>query len=325
MTITIDAAAELLNYHAHTFSPVLRTQLLEGLELENTILSPAMSDGEYYTCERATSGEILQPYQGAYTAKGSVAHAENKIRVRPIKSDTDWTEVDLAVWYGKFLASRFEAGKTPENWTFPMFIMERVIVPKMYSEMNNNAWNGIYAAPTPGTAGASIDSIDGFKKVIADHVTAGTTNVLASGTFTASTIRENVESFIDLLPEHVSGKGGRLLMSNANRRKYVRDYRDEFYANNTGIHANNNSMRKIFVDDCDVEIVGIRAMGASNRFVFIPNEVDTNMVYVSRNGYSLLPQFIFKCPDPRTLKMSSTIYRGYGFEDPMNVWVNNQV
>ena len=325
MTITIDAAAELLNYHNHTFKNEIRTQILEGLELENNILSPAMSEGDTYTCERATAGEILQPYQGAYTAKGSITHTESNIRVRAIKSDFDFTELDLEKWWTRYLASRFEAGKDPLTWTFPRFIVERVIVPKMYSEMNNNAWNGIYAAPTPGTPGASIDSIDGFKKVIADKVTAGTINVLASGSFTASTIRENVEAFIDLLPDHITEKGGKILMSSANRRKYTRDYRDEFGAKAREVALTNNSKESVFVDSCDIELVGVRSMGSSSRFVFVPNEEMSNMVYVSRMGYAMLPEFIFKSSNPRTLHMSSTIYRGYGFEDSLNIWVNNQV
>lgn len=324
MTITIDAAAELLNYHHHTLKAEIKTEILEGLELES-LISGAQSEGDTYTCERITAGEILQPYQSGYTAKGSISDSESLIRVRPFKTDFDFSEADLEKYFIRWRAQWFEAGKDPMEWSFPKYITDKVIVPKILSEMNYNAWNGVYAAPTPPTPGASVDSVDGFKKVIADKVTAGTINVLASGAFTASTIRENVESFCDLLPDHVRGKGGRMLMSFSNRLKYARDYRDEFYANNSGIMPNNNQDRPIYVDGLNVELMGVRAMGASNRFIFIPNSELDNMIYVSRMGYPTLPEFIFKSSNPRVLHMSSTIYRGYGFEDPKNIWVNNQV
>lgn len=324
MTITIDSAAEFLNLHSHTFAPQIRTQLLEGLEVEN-MLSPALSDGEYYAAERAVAGEILQPYQGGYTPKGSITHSENTIRVRPIKVDMDWTETDLKKWWDSYRASRFEAGIDPLTWTFPKYIMERVLIPKMYSDMNNVAWNGVYAAPTTGTPGAAVDSVNGFKKVIADLVTDSKINVVASGTFTATEIRENLELFMDSIPEHIVSRGGKILLSAGNRRKYVRDYRGEFYQNNTGIHANNNAPRSVMLDDYDVELVGIRSMGASNRFIFVPNEAEPNMRFVSRNGYAMYPEFIFKSSNPRILHMSATIYRGYGFEDPANIYVSNQV
>lgn len=323
MTITIAAAAAFLNDQSRQFAPEIRTAIQDGLEFEK-MLPSAMSDGEFYVAEKAVSGEVLQPYQGGYTPKGSVTHSENTIRVRPIKADVDWKETDLVKWWNGYLGSRFEAGKDPATWTFPRYIYERVLIPKINQELNTLAWAGEYAAPTAGTPGAYIGAVDGFKKTIADAITASAIGVVATGVYTATDIREKLEAFLDAIPEAVTNLGGKILMSTANKRKYFRDYRGEFYNNTASPFANNNGPQKVLVDDYNIEIVGVNAMAGSNRWVFVPNEAVPNMKFIGRTGYALYPEIIFD-KSPRVLHMYCTFYRGYGFEDPGNIYVNDQV
>ncbi len=322
-SITIAGAANFLNDQSRQFASEIRTQILDGLEFER-MLPSALSDGEFYVAEKAVAGELLQPYQGGYTPKGTVTHSENTIRVRPVKMDTDWTETDLVKWWNGFLGSRFEAGKDPQTWTFPRYIYERVLIPKINQELNNLAWNGIYAAPTAGTPGASVASTDGFKKQIADLITATSMTAIVTGTFTATDIREKVEAFLDAIPEAVTNLGGKILMSTANKRLYFRDYRAEFYHNTSGPAAQGGGPQRVLVDDYNVEIVGVNAMAGSNRWIFVPNEATANMKFLGRQGYPLYPEIIFD-KSPRVLHMYATFYRGYGFEDPANIYVNNQV
>lgn len=321
MTITIDGAAANLNDHSRQFAPELFTKLREGLEFE-TLLTGRQSDGEYYVCESAAAGELLQPYQGAFTPKGSIAHDESTIRVRPIKMDTQFSETDLVTWWTKWQSSRFEAGRDPQTWTFPRYILERELLPKMSEELNSIAWLGEYAAPTPGTAGASLASADGFKKVIADLATASKIQVLASGAVTAATTREKVEAFIDLIPVLQRNKGGVILMSQKHFANYSRDYRNEFQHTPT-MYSQNGVKDMVQVDGYNIFIKPVRTMESSDRWVFLPNNRD-NMVWVSRQGYPTYPQIIFDSA-PRVLQMYCTIYRGFGFEYPQEVWVSDQV
>jgi hypothetical protein len=69
--------------------------------------------------------------------------------------------------------------------------------------------------------------------------------------------------------------------------------------------------------------MSVATMSGSNRWIFLPNNRQ-NMVWVSRQGSPLYPQMIFKS-QARVLQMYATIYRGFGFEYPKEVYVSNQV
>lgn len=323
MTITIDALAEHLNDHSRMFANDIQTKTRVGIELES-ILKPRLSTGEYYVVENAEASEVLQGYQGTFTPKGSIAHDENTIRVRPIKMDLNFTEVDLEKWWNSWMVDRFDGHKDPTEWTFPKYITEKEIMPKFKDDLNRVAWLGEYAAPTPGTANDAVDAVDGYKKIIADSITSldiPAANVYASGAITTANVRDKIEEFLDSIPEAITSKGGRILMSPKMRRWYFRDYRAEFTQQNTlGL---DNAITKIMVDSYNVELVPVATMAGSDRWIFLPNNRD-NMVWVSRTGAPVYPNMIFKS-QARVLQMYATIYRGFGFEYPQEIYVNNQV
>lgn len=322
--ISIAAAAAHLNDHSRMFAADIRTKTRLGLEME-TLLPMRSSEGEYYVCESASTSELMQPYQGAFTPKGTITHDEATIRVRPIKLDIQFTETDLKKWWDTWKNSRFEAGKDPQSWTFPRYIYEKELLPKVQSELNAMAWSGVYAAPTPGTPGASIDSVDGFKKVIADQITAlkiPAANVIATGAITAANARDKLEEFLDAIPEEITKMGGQILMAPAVRRLYFRDYRSEF-TTVPGTYGLNEGPKEIMVDDYNVTLVSVASMAGSQRLIFLPKNSE-NMVWVTREGYPTYPELIFDSA-PRVLNMYATIYRGFGFEYPEEIYVNNQV
>ncbi len=325
MTITIDSLAEHLNDHSRMFSQDIQTKTRLGLELEK-ILPQRSSTGEYYVVENAEVDEVLQPYQGTFTPKGTVTHAEQTIRVRPVKMDLQFTGVQLEKWWNSWMVSRFDPENDPMNWTFPRYILEREILPKFNDDLNRVAWLGEYAAPTPGTAGDAVDAVDGFKKVIADKITSldiPAANVITTTALSASNARDKIELFLDSIPECITAKGGRILMSPTLRRYYFRDYRGEFTSQAASPFPNNNGTRDIMVDDYNVRLVSVATMAGSGRIVYLPNGRE-NMVWVSRAGAPVYPQIIFKTKS-RVLEMYATIYRGFGFEYPQEIFVNEQV
>ena len=324
MTITIDALAEHLNDHSRMYSKDIMTKTRLGLEMEN-LLSQRQSTGEYYVIENAEATEVLQPYQGKFTPKGTITHAEQTIRVRPIKMDLQFTEVDLEKWWYSWQVDRFDVEKDPMQWTFPRYIVEKEIMPKFQEDLNNVSVNGQFVAPTPGTAGDAVDSVDGFHKIIADHITdlkIPAANVITTTALSASNARDKIELFLDSIPEVITKKGGRILMSPTIRRHYFRDYRAEF-TQQVGPYPMGGGPKKVEVDDYNVELVAVQSLAGSGRIIFLPNGRD-NMVWVSRAGAPVYPQMIFKTQS-RVLEMYATIYRGYGFEYPQEVYVNEQV
>jgi hypothetical protein len=325
MTITIDQAASFLNTASRQFAPEIAVKTRLGLEMESKLMQRT-STGEYYVTENMESSEILQPYQGQFTPKGTLTHSENAIRVRPIKIDLTFSEAQLEKWYYAWQNSYFEGGKDPRNYSYAQYVLEREITPKLQDDLNSVAWLGSYAAPTPGTAGDSVDSVDGFKKVIADAITAGkipAANVYNSGTLSVSNMRDQVEGFLDSIPEALTSKGGKILCSPQLVRWYVRDYRGEYSSIPSLYNPEAGALRPVLVDAYNVELVPIATMAGSQRMVFLANGRD-NMIWVDRAGYATYPNFIFDTA-PRVLQCYATIYRGYGFEFPSEIYVNNQV
>jgi hypothetical protein len=320
METSIAALADFLNTHSRMFATDIQTQSRLGLELE-PMLPTRLSDGEYYVVENATATEVMQPYQGGFTPKGSVAHDEQAIRVRPIKLDLEFTEVDLAKWFNSWKVSRMEAGRDPMAWTFPRYIYEKEILPKFNDDLNRASWLGEYSAPAPGVAGDALDSVDGFKKVIASEITAGKIVPFVSGAITSSNIRQKVEDFLASIPDHITAKGGKILMSPTLRRWYVYDYRGEFTQLGT-ITNPETGKRTVFADDYNIELQSVATMSGSQRMIFLPNGRE-NMVMVARQGYAVYPELTFDTA-PRVLQMYGTIYRGYGFEYPQEVYCNDQ-
>jgi hypothetical protein len=320
MTITIDALADHLNDHSRMFANEIATKTRVGLELE-PILTQRVSTGEYYVIENAEATEVLQPYQGTFTPKGTLTHSEETIRVRPIKMDLQFTEGQLEKWWNTWQVSRFDVEKDPMEWSFPKYIVEKEIMPKFQDDLNRVAWLGEYAAPTPGTAGDAVDAVDGYKKIIADLITAGKINDYATGTITTSNIRDKVEEFLAQIPDEITIKGGKILMSPKHRRWYIYDYRGEFSAI-PQIQNPNQGPRPVFADDYNIELKSVATMSGSDRWVFVPNGRE-NMVWVSRQGAPTYPQMIFKT-QARVLQLYATIYRGYGFEYPTEIYTNDQ-
>jgi len=89
-----------------------------------------------------------------------------------------------------------------------------------------------------------------------------------------------------------------------------------------GPYPQEGGMKKVEVDDYNVFLESVASMTGSDRWIFLPNGRD-NMVWVSRVGAPVYPNMIFKT-NSRVLEMYATIYRGYGFEYPQEVWLNNQ-
>ncbi len=317
-TITLDAAATLLNQHTAVFANEIKSTFRQGLEFESFL--PVVSGDEYYAAGNATPGDVLQPYQAAFTPNSTVDHAETALRIRPIKLDLEFTEADLEKFYASYYQQWFEAGKDPNVWTYPRYIYEMILMPKILEELNDIAWNGVYAAPTPGTPGAYIDSCDGYKTLIASLASANKIGEAASGSFTASDIVDKLEAWLDLIPSTHTSRGGTILMSKTNMRKYLRDYRSSYYQ--TQMLAPDNGVPEISIDGYNAKLKGLAAMEGSNRWIFLPNN-DRNMIVVTRQGYPMYPQLVFDT-EPRKLQMYATIYRAFGFEYAPNVYINDQ-
>jgi len=199
MTINLDANADTLNRYAVAYNPTIQQKMRQGLEFEN-ILSPRACDNTYSSPNVAVS-EVVQSYQWQFTPKGNPTFNAVENKLQKIKIDIQLTADDLEKFWNSWKVEWHEIGKNPLEWTFARYIYEMVMLPKAIEEMNSNSYNGVYAAPTAGTAGASNTSVDGFAKKIADAVTATDLVPIATGAFVANTMVNQIETWCDAIPQ----------------------------------------------------------------------------------------------------------------------------
>lgn len=318
-SITIAAGAADLNQYAVLYKDGLRDKMRQGLELEGYL--PYVSCDYAYSVPNATPANVLQPFQAAFTPVNTEAIDSIENRLQNIKVDLVFDALQLEKFFNKWKTSWFQLGKSPIDWSFPRYVIETIIWPKMIEELNYLSYNGVYAAPTPGTAGAYTTSADGFKKKIEAAIAAATLVAVASGTFTASDIRAKLEAWVDAMPIPYRNTAGVVFMSNTNALKYYRNFRGEFgwAAGNV-----NNENKELKIDGlAGKRIMPLASMEGSNRWIFVPDGVQS-MIVGTRNGQPIFPELRFQEFD-RTLKCFGEFSRFFGFEHYNDVIVNDQV
>jgi len=319
MAITIAATADSLNQHHVVYKNEIVQALRQGLEFESRF--NAVPCEYMYSPPNISVTDLVQPYQHAFTPNNNETFDAVESILQPIKIDIQYTAEELEKFYDKWAVNWFELGdgKNPLEWTFPRYMWNEVILPKVIEEMNSNSWSGVYAAPTPGTAGNSVDSVDGYAKKIADAITAGDLTPVNTGAFVATTMVDQIEAWCDALPVPYRDAAGDIYMSKTNAKLYWRDYRANF---GTGAGVGNNQNPDLRVDMTNKRVVGIAAMEGSDRIFFSP-EVTRNHIYGVKRGQSLLPMIRWE-PFERTLKGMAEFYRFYSFEYWGHLFVNDQ-
>ena len=254
--------------------------------------------------------EMTQPYQSGWTPKGEATFTPEIIKTRPIKVDFPFTPKALeATWIGYLKTN----GSSPEEYPFVAFIYEK-IVEKVAREVSNTCINGVYVAPTAGTAGAAIASFNGLLKVVADGITAAKITPTTTGAITATNVVEKIELMVDSLPNENRDQELVMLMSPSIKRWYFRKLRLDFGANV------DYTAGKEMVDFTNVRIVSPRYMNGSQRLIITRPE---NLIMVE-DGVSEEENILVQA-NRRQLEVMMDFKRGVGFGIMKNyVWTNDQ-
>jgi len=313
--ITIDAAAATLKRYPVAYAKQWASVMRQSMEWENPAIAKPRQALHTYTSPAANVGEVLQAYQCPWTPKGTVNFTGVDTQLFRIKWDFELTCDDIETFYASWMSEWVELDKDPVEWSLARYIYEQVVKPKITEEQNWNYYNAIYVAPTPGTAGASIASMTGLKKKIADYITGGDIVPVVTGAITSANVVDKVETFTSALPPVHQKTAGKILMSQTMANWYYRDYRAKFGTGN-GIIGNDNP--GLAVDNTNKVVVGMASMEGSQRIIFNPD-----MIWVKRIGEAYMPEPVI-VHDIRKLKMSIVYHRAIGTESFFNFYVNDQ-
>jgi hypothetical protein len=264
---------------------------------------------EYVLTEMEVA-EMMQPYQTAWTPKGTVSFKPEIIKARPVKVDFPFTPKALeASWIG-FLKTN---NSSPEEYPFVKYIYEKIIE-RVIRDLNSCIINGVYVAPTPGTPGAAATSFNGLRKVVVDAIAAGKITAFATGALSTANIVDKVEALCDSVDEQFKGQPLTLIMSNTWKTAYFRRKRADFGGNT------DYSAEKTLVDFTNVEIKTPTYMNGSNRLIISP---PSNILLVE-DGVNEEEKMIVQA-NRRELEVMMDFKRGVGFGIiEGQVWANDQ-
>lgn len=317
-SISVDALATGLNQYVVRFGQQLHSIMRQGLEFETML--PFRQTDSTYTGQEGSVNQVIQPWQKDFSPTNAETFDGIFSELRPIKSDLTFNVGELEKFFSKWNPGWFTPDPTQTQTGYAARVITDLILPKALEEINLASWAGEYVTPAvPGTAGAVLESVDGFRKGIADQITAGRLTPITTGAFTATVAQ--VRAFCDDIPEPYRYKSGKIFMSKTHAQAYADDYQTQ-YPTRTVVEDTPDRMYAR-VDHYNKTIVGVTAMEGSDRIICVFDNMDS-MIIGTRTGYPLLLNYRFEAED-RNLKAFAEIYRFYSFETCLHMFVNEQV
>ncbi|OLY92299.1 hypothetical protein SAMN05444008_11565 [Cnuella takakiae] len=220
-------------------------------------------DDTVYRGVLATLNRIVQPFQKAFTPIGTITFEPNQFPLFKIKVDMSETPDDLEATYLGFLASQPEADRA--QWLFIRWLIEVHVMAKIQQDLElNEYFKGVYAAPTPNTAGAAGTAMDGIRKVIRGYNTAGRLN-LKNGPQVLGAIPTDpvecvtyLEKFADGIPSVFRSKLDAIFVAPEVAIRYKRGKREKYNLN----YAQTNDLQSL-EDYPKIKVVGLESHAGS--------------------------------------------------------------
>jgi hypothetical protein len=250
-----------------------------------------------------TVGEILQPYQDAFTEKGSVTFKPVTIDLHPVKVDQKFNPSSLTYSWLGFLTNNNTDRTT---WPFTRWFIEVYLLKQLFQDIEKKAiFKGVHVNPTAGTAGAAQDVIDGIRKQINDAITASAITPIATGALSTdpATFCTQIETFVKGIPELFWETDMTINMSRVLALRFA-EGKDAKY--NTQ-YAKEDSLITV-KNFPNIKIKGRASMFGSDKIWATPIE---NVVFLTK-GFANANGFELEKVD-RTVKVWTDFHIGAGF------------
>jgi hypothetical protein len=259
-------------------------------------------------------GKILQPWQKAYTPKGSVTFKPVTINLKPVKIDMQLSPEDLKDMFYSWLGFLTSTNTDRTTWPFPRWIIEQYALNQQFEDMEMDLiYKGDETAATPGTAGDPADVHDGVKKIINDNIADMTQ--IATGAFALDPkdFVTQIEGFVKEVPKRYWNKPMVINMNPDNEVKFIEGMQQKYnvnYAQITDVIRVRNFS--------NFSIKGRMSMDGSDKIWATPKE---NAVFAVK-GFSNANGFEIEKVD-RTVKIWTDFHIGWGFLQKDLVFTND--
>lgn len=287
--------------------------LIHAASKTEELATPILTDDTRWRASQALMSRVLQPFQKAWTPLDPLSFLPVEIQLFKQKIDIDEFPHDLEASFHGFLTGK---DIDPKDWPFVRWYLEVHLLPKAKEDFElNEVYHGVYAAPTPGTAGAVSTSMDGIKKIINNHIVSGRITPITTGALATDPVAfcEQIEEFVDAIDPRYRKTPMQLAMNESNELLFHRGYKKKY-----GTTMDYRENTKGRVDLTAVSVVGLPSMDGSDKIWSTPKD---NFIMLGKKTANMDAVKIESVK--RTLNFYSDWWRGIGFIIPEKVFTNN--
>lgn len=297
----------------------------KGSQNERNLLAKLYKDAEFdslftYTPTtdtiirnvKVTSNPVLQAFQKQFTPAGGIGFLPQPIDLYQIKADDEIYPDELEKSYIGFLAGN---GLNRKDWPIVRYWVEELMLKQFIEDIDDNAYSAVLVAPTAGTAGAPSGSMNGFKKIIQNHVAASTgINVVNTGALDADNVDfvTQIEEFVEGgIAAHIRKKLPiTVAISDVNATKFKNGMREKYNMNYPQAELMSH------INYPNITVKGFTSMVGSSK-IFASTKA--NMVLAVKRPSEMAELY----QDVRLIKATHDHWRGYGIADPRYFWTND--
>jgi hypothetical protein len=257
---------------------------------------------------------VLQRFQKAYTALGAVEFLPFEIPLDRLKIDFSETPDDIVQSWLAFLSDR---GLDRKDWPLMKFLPYHIIEQSREDWELLEVYKGVQAAIVPGTASASGASVNGIKKQINDHITAGripATISTGAPSTTPATWAGQVEDFFEAIPEKYWPHISSINMSPSLRTRFKKGNRAKYNVN----YEQKDSLLTL-MDHENVEIKGLPSMtGSTKIWCTVKGNAVCGIKTPTQEGVFQVQEI------KREVVLMTDWWKGVGFFVPQWIFTNDQ-
>jgi hypothetical protein len=227
------------------------------------------TDDTSYQMGSTELSSVLQPFQPGWTPKGALKASPIVLTQTPFKVDLEENPDKLeASWLG-FLA---DSNLNRAEWPFVRYLVEKHLYNKMDEEYELDViYFGKQVAPTPGTAGAAAESMDGIRTVINRAVQQSKITPIVMGAIPTDPLAfcEYIEAFVDKFTRRYRGRALEVCMNPTLARRYAKGRHQKYKLDTTDapakpiIDGNGDALLQVPIEFTKHTVVGLDSMGDS--------------------------------------------------------------
>lgn len=278
--------------------------------------TPIPTDDTIFKLANPLFQPVLQAFQRSFTPRGSVKFVPNPIELHPIKIDYPFFPTDIeSSWLG-FLGG--DSSRTIENWPIVKYMLEEYLMNQAIEDKElSGVYKGEWQEPTPGTAGLSINCMNGLKKALkegAQHPDCRVNVIDEIGVLNEISIFEQLEMYDKKIAELYTGK--KLIHFVA--QKWVRAFKSAKRANGYYFIDGPDKINSE-IDFTEHVVVGLPSMNGTNDIFTTMRE---NLLHLRKRDLNKVHVDIQKVD--REVKFLIHWWEAVGFACNAMVWTSRE-